>query len=170
MQQQTLSHGTSLSIRQPLIRAIVCMAVVLMTTGVWAGESGILKKQSKYSVQETAERFEAAVRAKGIKVFPRFDHAAAAKEYGLDLRPSLVLSFGNPKYGTKFISRQPLAGIDFPPKALVYQDDNGKVWLAYNSSKYLYEVIFERHGLGYPEGDVTFYAKLLEELTDQAVQ
>ncbi len=170
MQKQSLCDRTYLSKRQSMIKAIVLLAVVSMTTDVWADENGILKKQSKYSVQETVKRFEAAVRAKGIKVFPRFDHAAAAEEYGLKLSPLVVLSFGNPKYGTKFMSRSPLAGIDFPPKALVYQDENGKVWLAYNSSKYLYEVIFKRHGLDYPEEDVTFYAKLLEELTDQAVK
>ena len=153
-----------------MIKAIVFVAVFLMATGVWAGDNGILKKQSKYSVQETVERLEAAVRAKGIKVFPRFDHAAAAKEYGLKLPPTVVVSFGNPKYGTKFMLREPLAGIDFPPKALVYQDDSGRVWLAYNSSAYLYEVIFRRHGLDYPSGDVAFYAKLLEELTNQAVK
>ncbi|MEO0446212.1 MAG: DUF302 domain-containing protein, partial [Verrucomicrobiota bacterium] len=100
----------------------------------------------------------------------RFDHAAAAEEYGLTLPPLVVVSFGNPMYGTTFMARAPLAGIDFPPKALVYQEDSGKVWLAYNSSTYLYEVIFRRHGLDYSEDEVEFYAKLLEELTDQAVK
>jgi uncharacterized protein (DUF302 family) len=103
-------------------------------------------------------------------VFPRFDHAAAAKEYGLELPPLVVISFGNPKYGTKFMAQEPLAGIDFPPKAAVYEDADGRVWLAYNSSPYLYEVVFKRHGLDYPEGDVAFYAKLLEELTAKAVE
>ena len=153
-----------------MVGAIVFLAVVSMSTGVWADENGILKKQSKYSVQETLERLEAAARAKGIKVLTRFDHAAAVMAYGLKLPPMGVVSFGNPKYGTKFMAREPLAGIDFPPKALVYQDDSGKVWLAYNSSAYLYEVIFKRHGLDYPAGDVAFYAKLLEERTDQAVK
>ncbi|MEM7144196.1 MAG: DUF302 domain-containing protein [Verrucomicrobiota bacterium] len=146
------------------------MTAFLMASSLWAAENGILKKQSKYGVQETVERFEAAVRAKGIKVFPRYDHAAAAEEYGLTLPPVVVIAFGNPRYGTEFMARVPLAGIDFPPKALVYQDENGQVWLAYNSAKYLYEVIFERHGLDYSEDDIAFYAKLLEELTDQAVK
>ncbi|MEM9479955.1 MAG: DUF302 domain-containing protein [Verrucomicrobiota bacterium] len=153
-----------------MIKAIVFSAAALMAAGASADENGILKQTSKHSVQETVERFEAAVRAKGIKVFPRFDHAAAAEEYGLELPSLVVVSFGNPKYGTKFMARAPLAGIDFPPKALVYEDDEGKVWLAYNSSKYLYEVIFKRHGLDYSADDVEFYAKLLEELTDQAVK
>ncbi len=167
---QTWCDGVRFSGKRSMITAIVFMAVFLTAAGAWADDNGILKKQSNYSVQETAERFEAAVRAKGIKVFPRFDHAAAAKEYGLKLSPLVVISFGNPKYGTKFMAREPLAGIDFPPKAVVYEDADGRVWLAYNSSQYLYEVIFKRHGLDYPEGDVAFYAKLLEELTEQAVK
>ncbi len=156
--------------RQLTIKAVVVLAAFLATTVAWAGDNGILKKQSEYSVQETVERFEAAIRAKGIKVFPRVDHASAAKEYGLELRPLVVIAFGNPKYGTKFMAREPLAGIDFPPKAVVYEGADGRVWLAYNSSPYLYEVVFKRHGLDYPEGDVAFYAKLLEELTEQAVK
>ena len=170
MQQQILRYGARLSKRRAMIKVIVFLVVYLTANGAWAGDNGILKKQSKYSVKETVERLEAAVRAKGIKVFPRVDHAAAAKQYGLELPPLVVVSFGNPKYGTKFMAREPLAGIDFPPKALVYQDAGGNVWLAYNSSPYLYEVIFKRHGLEYPEGDVAFYAKLLEELTEQAVK
>lgn len=170
MQQQTIFLRFRFSRRRSIFRAIVFLIAILTVTGAWAGDNGILKKQSKYSVQETVERFEAAVQERGIKVFPRFDHAAAAKEYGLDLQPLVVVSFGNPKYGTKFMALEPLAGIDFPPKAVVYEDASGTVWLAYNSSQYLYEVIFERHGLEYPEGDVAFYANLLEELTEQAVK
>ncbi|MEM9283561.1 MAG: DUF302 domain-containing protein [Verrucomicrobiota bacterium] len=149
---------------------ILFLAPLCMATGVCSDENGILKKQSPYSVEETAERFEAAVRAKGIKVFPRFDHAAAAEEYGLSLSPVVVVSFGNPKYGTPLMSKTPLAGIDFPPKALVYEDEKGEVWLAYNSSEYLYDVIFKRHGLEYSADEVEFYAKLLEELTNEAVK
>jgi uncharacterized protein (DUF302 family) len=149
----------------------LALAVALMVAGgAWAGDAGILKKQSRYSVEETVERLEATVRAKGMKVFPRFDHAAAAKEYGLELRPTVVVSFGNPKYGTRFMAQEPVAGIDFPPKAVVYQDAGGDVWLAYNSSSYLYEIIFKRHGLDYPPGDVDFYRNVLEEITNQAVR
>lgn len=53
---------------------------------------------------------------------------------------------------------------------MVYEEADGTVWLAYNNSQYLYKVIFNRHGLEYPQKDVAFYAMLLEELTDQAVK
>lgn len=130
---------------------------------------GMIRKESPHSVEETAERFEAAIRAKGLKVFPRFDHAAAAKEYGLQMNPTVVVSFGNPKYGTPFMIKTPTAGVDFPPKAVVYRDDSGKTWLAYNSSDYLYRTIFKRHDIKYPEEHVAWYAGVLDELSNAAI-
>ncbi|MEM7747866.1 MAG: DUF302 domain-containing protein [Pseudomonadota bacterium] len=143
---------------------------LLMTVffAVPATAKGLKTKQSPHSVIETVERFEAAAKSKGMKVFPRIDHSTAAKGVDQTMPPTIVVSVGNPKYGTKFMLKNPLAAIDFPPKAVVYQDKDGKVWISYNTSDYLYRTIFERHGLKYPEGDVAFYEKLLEELTDAA--
>jgi len=130
---------------------------------------GMDRLASPHSVQVTADRFEQAVRDKGMMVFGRFDHAAAAKERELEMPPAIVLSFGNPKYGTPFMKKNPQSAIDFPPKALAYEDADGKVWLAFNTSAYLYESVFARHGLEYPEADVAFYANVLKELTTKAV-
>lgn len=133
-------------------------------------DNGILTKSSPHSVEETAKRFEQAAKEKGMKVFPRIDHAAAAKSKGKEMPPAIVVSVGNPKYGTPFMVKNPVAAIDFPPKAVVYEDSDGKVWISYNTADYLYGTIFKRHGLEYPEGDVAFYTKVLEELTDFAVK
>jgi uncharacterized protein (DUF302 family) len=101
------------------------------------GESGLITKPSKYSVQETIKRFEAAVTAKGWVVFTEVDHAAAAAKFGLEMRPRTVVVFGNPKIGTPAMQKAPTLAIDVPAKALVWQDDQGKVWLTYNSAEYL---------------------------------
>ncbi|MEM7600270.1 MAG: DUF302 domain-containing protein [Verrucomicrobiota bacterium] len=170
MRKKRFQHRESFPGIERIIKAFMVLTVVSLAYDAGAEENGILRKQSQYGFHETVERFEAAARASGIKIFPRFDHAAAAGEYNLPLLPLVVISFGNPKYGTKFMADAPLAGIDFPPKALVYEDDSGKVWLAYNSAKYLYEVIFERHGLDYSADEIETYAELLEELTNEAVQ
>jgi uncharacterized protein (DUF302 family) len=132
-------------------------------------EDGLLRKASPHSVETTVARFEAAVTAKGLRVFPRIDHAAAAKDYGLEMPPTVVVGFGNPKYGTPFMLQNLAAGIDFPPRAIVYEDADGKVWLAYNSSSYFYAHLFARHGLSYPEADVDFFRNALENLTNRAV-
>lgn len=118
-----------------------------------AADNGLVTVQSRYSVQETIARFEAAVKAKeslGFMVFTTIDHAAAAKKFGLDMRPRTVIVFGNPKLGTPVMVKTPTLAIDVPPKALVWQDDQGKVWLTYNSAEYLGKVIYARHGLGDP--------------------
>jgi len=93
----------------------------------------------------------------------------AAAEYDRELPPTVVVAFGNPAYGTPFIAQSPTAGIDFPPKAVVYEDAEGQVWIAYNSAEYLFGPIYERHELEAPDGDAQFYSDLLDELSDQAV-
>ena len=132
--------------------------------GVGEDDLYLIRARSKFSAEETADRFESEVLKKGLKVFPRFDHQQAAEEYDRELNDNVVLMFGNPRYGTPFMVEQnPQAGIDFPPKAQVYEED-GEVWLAVNSSEYLYDVIFERHGLQFNEGDVAFFNNVLNDL------
>ncbi len=147
------------------LTAALCCALSLSTFAA----DGLLRKPSPHSVATTVERFEAAVRAKGLKVFPRVDHAAAAREFGLAMPDAVVVAFGNPRYGTPFMLDNPQAASDFPPRALVYADADGRVWLAYNSATYLYETLFARHGLDYPAGDVQGFANALEAFTDSAV-
>lgn len=132
-------------------------------------EDGINRVQSPYTVAETADRFEAAVREKGMKVFSRYDHASAATEFDQELRPLVTLAFGNPRYGSPFMATEPEAGIDFPPKAVVYEDEDGSVWLAYNTSDYLYNTIFVRHDLEFPEDDIAFFEGVLDDLVSQTI-
>jgi uncharacterized protein (DUF302 family) len=137
-----------------------------------AADDGLITKPSKYSVEETVARFEAAVKQKeaaGFAVFTEIDHAAAARKFGLDMRPRTVIVFGNPKLGTPTMIKTPLLAIDLPTKALVWEDDQGKVWLSYNSSDYLYNTIYPRHGAAVPPATAPF-AKLLDEISDQATK
>lgn len=154
------------------MKATLFVAFLALTVAVMdqaSADNGIRTKSSPHSVEETVKRFEEAAEKRGMKVFPRFDHGAAAKSRGKEMAPAIVVSVGNPKYGTPFMVKNPVAAIDFPPKAVVYEDGAGKVWISYNTAEYLYGVIFKRHGLSHPEGDVAFYARVLEELTDYAV-
>src|SRR5689334_17388558 len=115
-----------------------------------AADTGIITKQSNHSVSDTIQRFEAAVNANaanGWVVFTEIDHAAAAQKVGLQMRPRTVIVFGNPKLGAPSMQKAATLAIDVPPKALVWEDDQGKVWLTYNSSEYLQNVIYPRHGL-----------------------
>jgi uncharacterized protein (DUF302 family) len=89
-------------------------------------------------------RLETAVKAKGMTVFARIDHAAGAASAGLPLRPTELVIFGNAKGGTPLMQSVQTIGIDLPLKALVWQDAAGKTWLSYNDPEWL----AKRHGLG----------------------
>jgi uncharacterized protein (DUF302 family) len=146
--------------------------LALFATSAHAAEDGLITKPSKYSVKETVTRFQAAVKDKeaaGFIVFTEIDHAAAAKKFGIDMRPRTVVVFGNPKLGTPVMIKTPLLAIDVPPKALVWEDDQGKVWLSYNSADYLYKTIYARHGAEVPPNTAPL-AKLFDEMTDQATK
>jgi uncharacterized protein (DUF302 family) len=101
----------------------------------------LVTKPSNYSVSETIDRIERAVTAKGMKIFARIDHGGEAKKVGLEMRPTELLIFGNPKGGTALMVARPTAAIDLPMKALAWEDKDGKVWLTYNSP----ELLHERH-------------------------
>jgi uncharacterized protein (DUF302 family) len=90
------------------------------------------------------DRLEAEIHAKGLTAFARIDHAAGAKEAGLELRPTNLMIFGNARGGTPLMQASQTAGIDLPLKALVWQDPAGKTWLSYNEPNW----IVQRHGLG----------------------
>jgi uncharacterized protein (DUF302 family) len=105
-------------------------------------ERGIIDVPSRYSVPETLERIEAILKEKGITVFALVDHSGEAEKSGLKMRPTQLLIFGSPKGGTPLMVAAPRLAIDLPLKALAWQDEQGQVWLSYNSPEYLQQ----RHG------------------------
>ena len=120
------------------MKYILAFFASLMAIPAYA-DSGISTKPSNYSVKDTISRFEAAVKSRegaGFIVFTEIEHAAAGKKFGIEMRPRTVVMFGNPKLGTPVMTKTPLLAIDNPPKALVWVDDQGKVWLSYNSADY----------------------------------
>jgi uncharacterized protein (DUF302 family) len=136
----------------------------------FSAETGLITKPSNHSVQETAERFENAVRSSGWVVFTEIDHAAAAKQVGLELKPRTVIIFGNPKLGTGPMQKAATLAIDNPPKALVWQDDHDKVWLTYNSAEYLGLYIYPRHGLSLPPEATRNFEQFLTAVSNQATE
>lgn len=106
---------------------------------------GLTTIRSSYGPEDTMNRFEAEVRAKGMTVFAHVDHAAGAAAVGLSLRPTDLLIFGNAKGGTPLMQSIQTIGIDLPMKALVWQDASGNTWLSYNDPSWL----AKRHGLGH---------------------
>jgi uncharacterized protein (DUF302 family) len=114
-------------------------------------ENGLITLPSTLGGKETMDRLAAEVKAKGLTVFARIDHAAGAKEVGMLLRPTELLIFGNARGGTPLMQTNQAIGIDLPLKALVWEDAGGKVWLSYNEPSWL----ARRHGEGSAVAKVT---------------
>jgi len=127
-----------------------------------ATDDGLITVTSVHSVKETLDRLEASLKSAGITVFARIDHAAGAKSAGMDLRPTEVLIFGNPKAGTPLMQASQTIGLDLPLKVLAWQDAAGKVWLTYGDMAWL----ARRHNLGAETaGAVAALAQGLAKLT-----
>jgi uncharacterized protein (DUF302 family) len=103
---------------------------------------GLITLRSNYAPKETMNRLETEVKAKGLTVFARIDHAAGAADVGLSLRPTDLLIFGNAKGGTPLMQSVQTIGIDLPLKMLIWQDEAGDTWLSYNDPNW----IAKRHG------------------------
>ena len=140
-------------------------ALILMAGAAGAAD-GLVSVKSPHSVKVTADRFEAAAKARGLNVFLRVDHAAGAKKIGKALRATELLVFGNPQGGTPLMECAQSAGIDLPLKALAWQDAAGQVWLGYNDPRYL----ANRHGAGECAPVVQNLTKALAGLAQEAVK
>ena len=108
-----------------------------------ASENGLIRVPSRYPVEETVGRLQAAFREKGMQVFAVIDHSGEAEKVGLKMRPTKVVIFGSPKGGTPLMVATPSLAIDLPLKALVAEDAAGKVSVTYNDPEYLRT----RHGV-----------------------
>jgi uncharacterized protein (DUF302 family) len=105
--------------------------------------NGLVQIASHYSVDETVRRLETSLAQKGLQIFMVIDHSGEAAKVGLKMRPTKVVIFGSPKGGTPLMIAAPSLAIDLPLKALVSEDEGGKVWVSYNSPEYLQQ----RHGV-----------------------
>jgi len=129
-----------------IARTLTSLAVglaALFGAATASAADGLLTAKSTRPAKETMDRFEEAAKQRGLVVFARVDHAAGAARVGKTLRPTEVLIFGNPQGGTPFMECAQSVGIDLPLKALVWEDAQGQVWLAYNDPAWL----ASRHGV-----------------------
>ena len=127
---------------------------------------GLTTLRSSYGPKDTMTRLEAEVKARGMTVFARIDHAAGAAGAGLSLRPTELLIFGNAKAGTPLMQTVQTTGIDLPLKALVWEDASGATWLSYNDPAWL----AQRHGVaGETETVIGMMSKALDAAAQAAI-
>ena len=138
-------------------------SVAATETHLAPNQKGLVVIDSANSMMETEKRLLAALDSFGLKVAARVDHQANAKSVGLDLPPTVLFIFGNPKAGTGLIEKEPTIGIDLPLKILLW-DDKGKVKIAYNDPAY----VAQRHGLDVSLPVLAQIADTLQKLATRA--
>lgn len=143
---------------------LVLVTSLLLMPIARAADNGLITMKSPHSVDATLDRFEKAVKSKGMTVFTRIDHTAGANKVDLVLRPTKVLIFGNPKIGTLLMQSNQTAAIDLPLKLLAWEDENGQVWIAYNDPGYL----VQRHNISDRDAVVAKMRKALGNFTAMA--
>ena len=111
--------------------ALLLLALLILSAVSAAradSDDGIVRVKSAVPMAEAISRIKADIASKGIKFFMEIDQSKLAADAGIKLRPSTLLVFGNPPLGTQFITSNPNAGLDWPVRLLLTQDDNGDVW------------------------------------------
>ena len=108
-----------------------------MTSAIPAPDNGIVHLASRHSVEESVETLKGILQAKGVTLFALVDHSGEAEKIGLKMPPTKLMILGSPKAGTPLMLAAPTVAIDLPLKILVWEDQQGKVWISYNNPTYL---------------------------------
>ncbi len=96
----------------------------------------MIVKRSDSGYRETVGRLSEAIGRRGLTVFGRIDHAAAAREVGLELADEEVVVFGSPRAGTPLMQSDPRIGVELPLRMVVWADAEG-VLLGYRDPREL---------------------------------
>jgi len=118
-------------------KSLITVLFVLFAVLPSIAADGLINVQSSYSVEETAGRLEKILHEKGMTIFTQINHSDAARKVGVELRETRLIIFGNPKVGSPLMQCQQSVAIDLPQKAMVWEDDQSRVWISYNDPRYL---------------------------------
>lgn len=145
---------------------LFAFALTVTSAAVGKAEDGIVKVRSIYPLGETIARLKQDIAAKGIRFFSEIDQSKLAADAGITLRPSTLLVFGNPPLGTLFLTSNPNAGLDWPVRLLLTQDDNGDVWAVWSD----FEWIARRHNITDREAQFKMATKVVGSITSTITQ
>ena len=110
---------------------ISAITIILFISCQANAQDGFHKIKSGHSVEATVTKLKDVLTAKGMTIFSVIDHQQGAIKAGLDLQPTILVIFGNPKVGTKLMQCDQRIGLALPLKILIWQDDAGATWLGY---------------------------------------
>lgn len=140
------------------------LAFLILSTASAAradSDDGIVRVKSAVPMAVAITRIKADITSKGIKFFMEIDQSKLAADAGIKLRPSTLLVFGNPPLGTQFITSNPNAGLDWPVRLLLTQDDNGDVWAVWTD----FERIAKRHNIRDRAAQFEMATKVMSSIT-----
>jgi uncharacterized protein (DUF302 family) len=146
-------------------RIVLAAPALALAMVAGSAQAELVRKQSPRSVSETIDRLEVIVKAKGLTVFNRIDHAAGAKKVDQELRPTELIIFGSPTVGTPLMREQQTLGLALPLKVLAWEDAEGKVWLAYEAPADMAAA----HGLARDNSVIKRIASTLDGFTNAVV-
>ena len=145
-------------------KSIYVLFAMLFISFTANAADGIINVESQFSVSTTVERLEKILNKKGMTIFNKIRHSENAAKIGIKLRETELIIFGNPKAGSPLIKCQQSIAIDLPQKALIWNDENNKVWISYNDIGYLKN----RHSVKGCEKVILKVGKILANITKAA--
>ncbi|AFL50917.1 uncharacterized protein (DUF302 family) [Sinorhizobium fredii] len=151
----------SKSVRSAALIAATITVSAQMSTAKAGDSEGIVTVKSRYSISETVNRIKRSVAEKGITLFGVIDQAELGNAAGNKVRPSRLVMFGNPALGTTFITANPLAGLDWPVRVLVYQAKDGSVYAAYTD----FDWIAKRHQIRSRNREFAMASEVIQAVT-----
>ena len=98
---------------------------------------GLITVRSSFGHGETLARFEAAIRANGMSVIARVDHADGALEISVSLDATTLLMFGNRAHQAELVKTLRLIALELPFKVLIWQDATGQTCVSYTDFRWL---------------------------------
>jgi uncharacterized protein (DUF302 family) len=159
METAMLTRFTTLVLPATFAAALAVPGAIAFAgeTTTYVGEDGIVVTPSAYPMAETIDRLKADIETKGIVFFMEIDQQDLAAGAGIDLHPSTLLIFGNPALGSHFITARAEAGLDWPVRLLVHEDEEGQVWTAYTDFSW----IDRRHGITDREAEFAMASEVI---------
>ena len=112
---------------------------------------------------ETLNQLLEAIARRGLTVFAKVDHAAAAREIDMNLGPEIVVVFGSPRAGTPLMESDPRIGIELPLRILLW-DSNESTVVGYNDPRELLDL----YDVGEHAQTLKAMAALLADLAQEA--
>lgn len=144
------------------VAVVVTFSYVALSSA--SDDNGVVVLDSAYSVEDTIARVKTDIADKGIRFFMDFDQSKLATDADIELRPSHLLVFGNPPLGIQFLTSNPVSGLDWPVRLLVFQDADGNVKMAYNDFTW----VAHRHGIDDRDAQFKMATMVIESITSAA--